>query len=258
LVDGLDRAVRKNYGAVGQKFIQWIVDNPDAIQGAADLREDAEDNWGSRESKNSVLHRISGYLATLDAAAMFAREALGWPDCSQAEWDRLWDEYHQKIWDIVSPAAKMADRAAEAAEMVWAWCTMNEGRFFHRGEGSEFSGGFDDPNTEYKADGRGVVDCVGIWDYDAKKATGAVAITKSVLLDLLERNGYYSRGVLRAWRDAGFIEVDKCDGGVRLDKQVRIGKGRIRAIVLDVPAMLGLGSASDRGKESAEEKDGLF
>lgn len=224
------RVVRGNYGVAGRRFVEFLVsedgaravakikDGIEGIRGAWIERVAAEEDGAAR----GVLSRVAEYMTAIDCAAILVERCFGvkWVGGDSGG---SWKEWSDAIWSIVAGEAKEADRSEEAMHLLWSWCVANKERFYVNKE------------TLFVDTGRGAGkfgEAVGLWEWDEMREEGSVSVFKMAVDGVLRGAGYEPNGIVRAWRDRGWIRSDTGRGKGRFTTKKVIGGCRARVIEL--------------------------
>jgi hypothetical protein len=200
LVHRLNAAVCCHYGHAGPRFVQHLLKNRALWPTWRERFEERKSQYLRKADADPVAGRMAAPLALLDIAGLLVHDALELPWVFQSPVRTLWSE-------LVNEAGE-ADRGKEALSFAHSWAVSHRREFHDKNDGS---------CTEERQPNAG---WAGRWDSDGK--LGLIAFATHRLTDLLRLQGYDVEGILRAWKDRGWIEADR--GSKRLTKKVRIGK----------------------------------
>ncbi|MFQ5901953.1 MAG: DUF927 domain-containing protein, partial [Thermodesulfobacteriota bacterium] len=175
-INDLKQGVRENYGHAGQRYIEGILpllDNPDEM-----TREYRRyQRVLSMKSGSEVGDRYSHYFSVVKLAADNVYRILGIGDPAEAE-----GCIHRVFSNLVSDYVCDVDISKRAMEYVLSWISGNE-VFFKEGG-----------NTEK----------YGLWSEGEY-----IGILPHKLKEVLNREGYSDKIVLKGWADKGWIKRDK-------------------------------------------------
>jgi len=223
LVRRLNDGVKRNYGQAGPQFIQYIFRNR---QHWGEWRERYSNwilHWEEQAANNRLAGRLAASFATLSLTAELVHEALDLP------WD--YSEPVAPVWEEIVREA--SDRASAALLHALSWANSHVAEFFGRRESA-----FAPPAQGW----------AGRWDIDT--GPGALEPQEAperynwrwigfhrVRLDvILKEGGFEPESTVRAWRDRGWLELEKEGGTSRTQKKVRVGEDTVRLVVIPAEA----------------------
>ncbi len=197
----------EHHGHAGPKMIAWLLDTPDARDKVREAYRTALGWWAGRADGNPVAGRAAQYLAALTVTRNLLHQVLDVP--------RPGEDPLELAWAAVCEASQEADRSTEALRDVLSWATSQQGRFHGRLEGEAGSDG--DPPGGWL----GAWPSTSSWRY--------LAVLPTELRLLLDRLGYDTEAVLRAWDDREWL---LSDSSKRRTRKVAVGKRRERCFVI--------------------------
>ena len=220
-VRGIVATVREHHGHALPRFVELLrSSNRDELRRRhAEWCEVYSAQCYARWADHPVGDRICMHLASLAVVGELLHRATGLHDADN------WVDRDIAL-SIMSTGAT-ADRSREALEEAVTGAQMQADRLASPGATQMPPGGW--------------IGRVTWGDHGPE----SLALDAGWLRDHLRRQGYAADTVLPAWRERGWVE---CESSTRYTKQVRIGHGRVRCVVLTEKGLTrALGAGSNDG-----------
>ncbi len=200
LVDKVDGLIRHNYGHVGPRFVQFLVNHRSKWAFWRATHRQREADFIERAQGSAILIRLAKFVALLDVTAWLAECALHLP------WE--YEPLIEHLWDQVVRQAQEADTAQQALSAIFDWAQGNRQAFLG---GLERTDSHDDPIPPFAG-------WAGQWV--AKPDWDSIAFIPIRLHQELQKLGYkHPRSIIRSWRDRGWLITDAEDD--RLTRKMR-------------------------------------
>ncbi|MED3861114.1 DUF927 domain-containing protein [Priestia megaterium] len=190
LVKGIEKDLKNQYGTVGKRFIQFLLDNRDQWENWQAMFDEKDLFYAERAKGNSIASRLAEYFAMIDTASQLFKL------CFNLQWS---DEPLLMLWDEIISENKEVDRPKQALEDVMSWVYSNENKLFVR-----------NGETIFKPS-----DCIGKWNEEKDEDLCLYSIK---LENFLQSQGYEAGAVVKSWVQRGWL---KCDKG-RTKKKVSV------------------------------------
>ncbi len=200
LVSSLGRGLSEHYGHAAPKLVEFLAENRDRWPVYREVHRKLRDGYADQADGDSVLGRMSDYLATLSLVQALAVDSGATPDLGDPI-DALWDE--------LAATGADADRAQAALEMVYSWAARNESNFYGRHR--------EDQNGDPLPPAQG---WAGRWDKGDDWQL--LSFFPDKLRGLLKGFEFDPEAVLRTWKDREWLDA----GERRYTKLMRFGGQR--------------------------------
>ncbi len=207
MVNGLNLAVKQNYGHAGPLFVQFLLSHQSDWEMWKKKYHVVNAAYQEMAGANPVAGRLCAYFSALNLTAAFVHAALDLPWKYRDPVEALWE-------DLVSET-ETADVAAQALDMVLSWARGNEASFYGR----------------YPQDTRPPFQgWAGRWD--SGDDWEFIAFLPHRLKELIKGFDFDFEAVIRSWHDNGWLAFDTGGGRKSRQKQVRINGGKTGAYVI--------------------------
>ncbi len=199
IIKELDSIISKNYGRAGIKYIRYLLKNMKQLpQWKTELAE-IKKSYDKKESQN-IMNRLHGYFACIHLAAKLFIEAC--PDC-ELDFENHIDTVYKLVAEDVE---KSADAGKSALKDLYEYCVSHQDNFY------------DKQDSDKHQPSRG---WLGVWEDEC-------AVIPAVLSDILTKNGYEPKAIIRDWNQKGWLIKDKSGDNPKFT----IGKERTRCYVI--------------------------
>jgi hypothetical protein len=215
VVQALHAAILGHFGHAGPRFIRWLLEHrsewPRLRARHQELVADCV-----RESDSPEAGRLAGSFAAVILAGELAHRVLDLPWSFDAE-----DQAKARLvlWASIAGDVSDAAGAVRALRDVMSWSYSNYARF---------RGAHNDPSTMFSSVSGPREGWAGLWDPQVE-SWPRICFFRVVLEGILEGFGYRPDAVLNAWRERGWLEVEKGRG---YERKVRSWMGRTRMVVI--------------------------
>jgi hypothetical protein len=213
--------IAEHYGHAGPALIEWLT-----LQDVSEIETQYHfwRDWVAEVWKgHPTMLRRARYAAAVLCAAEVAQQAWPWPEMGPS----MTDQVSQAV-DMIADYVHERDVAFDAMQYVQDWIGANRGLFYVHGETHESC------TTELK--GRPYV--------GAEYEKGQVAVFGSVLMDLMEKQGFPYKATVQEWKNRDWIDAPTKGAFTRV---VRVRGSASRCIIIDVDRFLA--DSENRGRK---------
>ncbi|WP_417381923.1 DUF927 domain-containing protein [Gimesia sp.] len=226
LVRDCSEIISSNYGHAGKRFIQHILDNRcqwDAWITEYKYEVDKFQEWASHAG-NPFAARMAPHFAAIATTAWLAHDALGLPG--------EYSDPIEPLWEELSGAAQEADQAVSAMRFMIDWFQSHPNDFLGKNTNEK-----NQPNNGWA----GVYRKISPQPAEEEISNGKIAYIAffpSKLKELLIQHRFEPTGILRKWRDKGWLSIDPSSTG-RFTKKVKKpdGSGSVNLITINQNAI---------------------
>lgn len=180
MVQAVNYAICQNYGHLGKRFIQYLLENRDSWAEYRQMYSMIQKSCLEMADGNSVMNRVISYFAVIQLAAELIHKAVDLP------WEP--GDLMKELQNEILGSVQEADKPAEALRMIVSWAESNRGLFLTD----------DDPTPTSRT-------ILGRWDAGD---SSSVAFYPNELEGQLAKHGYSPKAILRAWRDRDWLDVE--------------------------------------------------
>lgn len=203
-VRALNRALINHYGHAGPKFVQWLLQHREEWSAYASAYRDYIQEFDSQSGATS---RMAEHLALFRLVAALVHDAriLRWH----------YDGVSPELAKAIMAEADEASGELRALRHVISWAYSHQYNFLGR-EAVDTNGNKRAPLT-----------IAGKWDFDEESD---LCFLPHVLKNVLQEGKFDADSILRGWREAGWLGLDKdCP---RLTKKISIKGEKIPHVVI--------------------------
>ena len=217
LVDGLTAQIQLSYGHAGPRFLEWVINNREKSPEWREMYKERVQHFTRLMSGSRVSGRIASYLAAISLTAELAHKALALP------WEFA-DPTEQVASDIAAELDD-ADMAAKALTVVYGWAQASRDTFISNIKASS--------SKQPGGGWAGRWDAGDDWQYIAFYPH---ALRRALADCGFDRESDYD-AILAAWRDSGYLDIDRNSN--KTAKSIWMGrdKGTARMIVIQRKAI---------------------
>lgn len=206
IVNAINDAIIENYGHLGPRFVQFLIDNRDRWPEWQERYREKRTQYSQKAGTNSVAARLGAHLAAIELTAELVHEAVDLPWVHSNVVDELYDE-------LVSESAE-ADRAAVALRHVHSWASSHRDDFW---PGAGAAKQVPLPSNTSRSPFSG---CAGRYALEpGNAARGYLAFYPPKLDEVLKDGGFEPEPIKRLWFDRGWLRTT----GNRRQYRCRVG-----------------------------------
>lgn len=193
----VDHGIKSNFGHAGPAFVHYLITNRKKKNEWKQQYETLVREYQDRAGHNPIAGRLATHFAVITVTMELFHAAIQppWPMDNPIE--RLWEELIREAGD--------ADRPAAAMRYVIEWASAHSAEFQSRTSHS---------NQHQPARG-----WAGVWFRPVSVPTGAqkeethpwdfIGFYRQKLDDILREGRFEPDGIIRSWRDRGWLRLDK-------------------------------------------------
>lgn len=187
--------VTDHFGHAGPRMVQFILDHRDQWPLWKEAYAEANELLTKSPGLTPVEMRLGEYFAAVATAIAVIHAAL--PELKRSTPVR---NLLDSVWSRAMNEAKSADIASQAFGCVEEWISSNQNRVYLPAEARQ--------NIPWSGDMHGAYCDVtddGEWTF--------AGLTKTILDDILRKNGFKALEVVRLWKDKGWLITDDWSKG---------------------------------------------
>jgi len=224
VVDHVNLALLAHYGHAGPLFVRWLLQHKPRWE---EFRQRYQDERASlmRQVKDAAAFRLSEYAAVINVAGRLAHEALQLPwEYTAAVTPEIW----RGIIDQVSGASAPERALRHVMSVAYSRETAFQGRATRDRQGEEI-----EPHAGW----------LGKWD---QVDWDRIAFYPHALKKILREEGFPEEGILSAWKEKGWLHIEKGRRGYECN--VWMGDGTARMIIITKGAIDEVCEEPDHGR----------
>lgn len=204
VVTRIKNEVTDHFGHAGPRVVQFILDHRDQWPLWKQAYGEANEHLSKLPDLTPIEMRLGEYFAAVATAIAIIHAAL--PELRR---DKPVRSLLDSVWSRARNEAKSADIASQAFEYVEDWINSNQNRVYSPADARQ--------NLPWSGDIHGAYCDVtdnGDWSF--------VGLTKTIMDDLLRKNGFKVSEMVRLWKGKGWLITDDWSKGYQ--RQVVIPK----------------------------------
>lgn len=183
-VDRLTKGILRNYGHLGRRAVEWLVQNRDKWSAMKDRYEALVDEYSARPEITGSGYRIAKYVAALNVAADLCHSYLDLPR-------PFGGDAFVEVWKAAARSVAATDNASDALETLYSFAVANQSSFYGRHDANR-------PPREW----------FGTWKGSRSgSAWNEIAISKVKAIDVLKAHGFSGNRELTEMNRRGWLSA---------------------------------------------------